>query len=445
MSKKKNSIISFFASVKLALFVLFCLSVASIIGTIIPQNKPPEVYVQQYGANMAQLFQVLDIPDMYNSWWFVILLGLLCLNLIVCTIERLPNVWKMVTLDNLAADISRLGKRRDRKTFIAKGTLQETVSQVKDSMSSCGWKSQEKEREEGILLFAQKSPWSRLGVYIVHASIILIFIGAIIGSYFGYKGSMMIPETTKKGTIYQFGTGQPIDLGFEILCERFQLTRYDTGAPKEFLSDLVVLEDGKEVLRRSIEVNDPLHYKGHTFYQSSYEPYNKFLVNLTNNNTAQGERFLIEPGKQVKWKMGQTEITYGIINRARTEEPGILNYKIWFHDGTGEPSNFWVKDGDTTTVLRGDTEYSFSLKEFFATGLQVTKDPGVWYVYTGCIVMLLGLCVAFFISHQRVWAFISNEEDKTQVLLSGHSNKNRLAFEKAFDKLTKQVDSDLSA
>ena len=444
MSKKKNSFIDFFASVKLALFVLFCLAVSSIIGTVIPQNKPPEVYIQQYGENMAKLFQVLDIPDMYNSWWFVTLLGLLCLNLIVCTIERLPNVWRLATLDNLATNISRLSKMKERKTFHHNGSLSETASQVKTSMSLSGWKAREKEVDEGILLFAQKGPWSRFGVYVVHTSIILIFIGAMIGSYFGYKGSMMIPETTSKDTLFEFGTGNPIKLGFKILCERFVLTRYDTGAPKEFLSDLVVLEDDKEVHRQSIVVNDPMHYKGHTFYQSSYQSLDKFLVTITNNNTAQGERFLVQPGKEVKWKMGQVELTYGIINRQATNEPGILNYKIWFHDGIGEPSNFWVKDGGSVTVPRGDTDYTFTLKEFFATGLQVTKDPGVWYVYTGCMLMLLGLTVAFFVSHRRIWVLVSTEEGKSRVLVSGTSNKNRLAFEKAFASLTSQIDSDLS-
>ncbi|MBI4793094.1 MAG: cytochrome c biogenesis protein ResB, partial [Deltaproteobacteria bacterium] len=38
MSNDKNSIWSFFASVKLALFVLFFLASASVIGTVIPQN-----------------------------------------------------------------------------------------------------------------------------------------------------------------------------------------------------------------------------------------------------------------------------------------------------------------------------------------------------------------------------------------------------------------------
>ena len=40
--------------------------------------------------------------------------------------------------------------------------------------------------------------------------------------------------------------------------------------PKEYLSDLVVPENGREVLKKTIQVNDPLKFKGISFYQSSY-------------------------------------------------------------------------------------------------------------------------------------------------------------------------------
>jgi cytochrome c biogenesis protein len=101
MKKSENSIWRFFASVKLALFTLLILSVTSIIGTLIPQKNPPDFYLQEYGVNMARFFQILDVPNMYNSWWFVSLLLLFSVNLIVCTIDRLPNVWRMVVMDNL--------------------------------------------------------------------------------------------------------------------------------------------------------------------------------------------------------------------------------------------------------------------------------------------------------------------------------------------------------
>jgi cytochrome c biogenesis protein len=114
MKKDKNIFWEFFASVKLALFSFFTLAFASIVGTIIPQNESPVVYIQKYGETTAEIFRLLNIPDMYNSWWFVCLLGLFSINLIVCSIERLPTVWKLVTMDNLAAKVNRLEKMTPR-------------------------------------------------------------------------------------------------------------------------------------------------------------------------------------------------------------------------------------------------------------------------------------------------------------------------------------------
>ena len=91
--QKNNSIWQFFASVKLALVILFLIAVTSIIGTLIPQKEAAEFYISNYGPKAAQIFAVLDIPDMYNSWWFLALLFLLAFNLIICSIVRFPGVW----------------------------------------------------------------------------------------------------------------------------------------------------------------------------------------------------------------------------------------------------------------------------------------------------------------------------------------------------------------
>jgi len=443
MSNKKNSIWSFFASVKLALFVLFFLATASIIGTVIPQNSPPDAYVQEFGANMARLFQLLDIPDMYNSWWFVSLLIMLALNLTICTIERLPNVWRLVVQNNLETDLGRLAKMRPSKEIFTSISPEEAANRARAGLAENGWKTKEAPRDSGILLFAQKGPWTRLGVYVVHTSILVIFAGAMIGSHFGYKGSIMIPETRSTDSIYSFDNEEPIKLGFEVLCKRFTLTHYPNGAPKEFRSDLAILENGKEVLTKSIVVNDPLSYKGLTFYQSSYQSYKKFLVSLTDNQTKNAEHFLIEPGKEIKW--AGEDVTFGIINRETTETPYLFKYKIWFKDSNGVAEPFWITDGDTTTVKRDGKDYTFALKEFFATGLQVTKDPGVWYVYIGCTLMLLGLMVAFFLSHRRIWVYIKKDGDTTSVLVSGNANKNRPTFEKNFDAVNRSLDEKLKS
>ena len=90
--KKKNVLWDFFASVKLALFTLITLAVTSIIGTIIPQGEPMSFYVQNFGPATATVFKYLDVPDMYNAWWFLSLLVLFSINLTVCSLERIPNV-----------------------------------------------------------------------------------------------------------------------------------------------------------------------------------------------------------------------------------------------------------------------------------------------------------------------------------------------------------------
>ena len=44
------------------------------------------------------------------------------------------------------------------------------------------------------------------------------------------------------------------------------------GIVRDFFSDVVIIEDGKEKFSKTIEVNHPLHYKGYHFYQDSYDP-----------------------------------------------------------------------------------------------------------------------------------------------------------------------------
>ena len=64
MQKKKNEFWAFFASVKLALFTFFILAVTSVIGTLIPQGKEMQFYVDAFGPGTAKLFQILNVPDM---------------------------------------------------------------------------------------------------------------------------------------------------------------------------------------------------------------------------------------------------------------------------------------------------------------------------------------------------------------------------------------------
>ncbi|MCL7487898.1 MAG: cytochrome c biogenesis protein ResB [Desulfobulbaceae bacterium] len=447
-TQKKNPFWALFSSVKLALFLLFILAATSIIGTVVQQNKPPQFYVEVYGPNLARLMQTLSIPDMYNSWWFMILLALFSLNLIVCSLERIPNAWRLVTMDNLATAPERLQKMGMRKAVPVQGTVSESVEKTASFLADKGWKTDRRDLENGTLLFSQKGGWTRFGVYVVHSSILIILLGAIIGSprlansllgnpLFAFKGGVNIPETQQTDVIYSFLTQKPLPLGFTVRCDSFDIHYYPNGMVKDYVSILTVLENGQEVLTKKVVVNEPLIYNGITFYQSSYQPYQDFILTVKSEETGLTTTDLVPYAKQVTWKEGGAR--FGIINMERRGE-AVSRFKIWFTDDQGEPAKFWLQPGRKAVIERPSGTYTLSAKQLYATGLQVAKDPGVWWVYIGCGLMLVGLVIAFFMSHRKIWALIREEDGKVTVLFAGSANKNKLGFEKTFTDLVEGME-----
>ncbi len=443
MKSNKNIIWEFFASVKLALFTFFVLAATSIIGTVIPQNSSSAEYIQYYGQSAARLIAILDFNDMYRSWWFLALLVLFCLNLIVCSIERLPRVWKMVTLDNLAVEPERIRKMGLRASLFSSLDSDAVSGRVEELMAAAGWKASKGDVGGGTLFFSQKTPWVRLGVYVVHLSILIIFIGAIIGSVLGSKGAVYIPEGQSTDRIFETGTSREIPLGFEVRCDQFDIEYYDTR-PKEYRSDLTVLENGKEVKKQRIVVNDPLDYRGWTFYQSSYDLRYQYTISIKDQISGLEKTFTVPPRQQVSWN--EAGVVFGILG----DEPpnnkwGSYSLKIWFSDNKGPASNFILGTNSSANVRRPGTTYLVSAQGFSRsarTGLQVAKDPGVWYVYAGCTLMLLGLIVTFFMSHRRMWVHVVKAEKGAEILVAGHSNKNKVGFEKDFELLVDALSSD---
>jgi len=435
--KKKNPIFSFFSSVKLALFTLCLLALTSIIGTIIPQKESIDWYIQNYSESTAKIFQVLSIPDMYNSWWFLGLLTLLSINLIICSIDRFPGVWKQIKADNLAIDLKRLSKMRLSSNWVSDKNEETLATEISNCLASRGWKTEQRERDDSLLLFAQKGAMTRTGVYIVHASILVIFTGAIIGELYGFKASVMLPETQETKTAFETGTGKSIDLGFTVRCDRFDIEFYDSGMPKSYKSKLTVTENGKVTQVKNIVVNDPLTYNGITFYQSSYQGYQDFLLTVTDQETEENQTITL-PFQQQQTLNNNSRI--GVINAEATGQ-SISRMKVWFKDDQGPASTFWLNAGDQVTVERPGKKYTIAGKQMYATGLQIAKDPGVLVVYIGCGLMILGLTIAFFMSHRRIWILVAKENDGITVLMSGSANKNKTGFETSFETLSTELET----
>jgi len=242
----------------------------------------------------------------------------------------------------------------------------------------------------------------------------------------------MIPELSLTEKIFSSNDSSSFALGFEVRCNNFTIEFYDNGMPKDYRSSLTILENGKEILTRDIEVNDPLTYKGITFYQSSYQGYQDFVFQISEKQSGDTKVFSLPFQKQLSWE--EKDLRFGIVN-AEALGQRVVRSKIWFKKGKEPAVIEWLTDNDTITMEASGKQYEIKAKQKYATGLQVAKDPGVWIVYIGCALMMIGLYMAFFMSHKRIWLFLKSQDASTEINLAGDANKNRLAFNKQFKQL----------
>ena len=431
-----NQLWAFFSSVQLAITTLCSIAITSIIGTIIPQGESHAFYVTNYGANTAVFLQVLDIPTMYSSWWFYGLLGVLSTNLIICSLDRFPAAWRIITADNLNVPLERIEKMSSFRQWTLPTKKDHSIG-WEALLATCGWHCTTKNFENSSLTFSQKGRWSRTGVYIVHLSVLIIFVGAIIGHFFGFKGSVMIPELRSTEKIFTGPDSSPMDLGFVVRCDSFGIDFYENGMPKEYKSSLTVLENGREILQKNIRVNSPMTYRGISFYQSSYQSQQEFVIDITDTATGESRQFSLPFQQQTTWD--DKNLRIGIIN-VEAEGKRALRAKVWFRVGDDQAITQWLTNNETVLIAGGGKDYSLKVKQLYSTGLQVAKDPGVWIVYSGCGLLLLGLYMAFFLSHKRIWLYQRFATGESLVYLAGSSNKNKPAFTEEFVKLENIID-----
>lgn len=435
-------------SVKLSVVLLLSLAGASIIGTVVPQNESPDAYLQAYGEVLYRIFYTVDIFDMYHSWWFQLLLVLLTINVVVCSIDRFAATWKIVFVKNPPFNISKFRNQSDTIEF-ADSRLAEDLKKKHISVASnyFGYKRIE-DTDRGFCIFAEKWRWTRLGAYMVHLSVILLLLGGLIGSMFGFEGFVNIAEGETVNSIRLRYGNRSQALDFEVRCDDFNVSFYDSGMPSEYRSSLTVLEQGKPVLHKDIIVNDPLRYKGINFFQSSYGPLSPKEITLKFTSRATGREY------NQKASIGEP---FDL-----PEDKGkfmLKGYRPSFSfrgNNLGEIfiANVTPKHQDPVDIIlplrfpefdrmrKGDFIVSVSnYNPSYYTGLQVTRDPGVWVVYSGFILIILGCYITFFMSHQRLCIEVAQSGKKSKVMIAGTANKNKVGMQNRVKKISEKLKS----
>lgn len=432
---RQDSLWELICSVKLTVFLLILLALTSILGTLIQQNAPAMEYIRQFGPGLYRFLNLLGLFDMYHSWWFRGIIVLLAMNILACSSARLPRIWRRITRPRSEIDKVQNGAlpyaEELNRSFSPEEVAEKAISIIKRMFG----KPLVSESSKAIVVFAERGRLTRLGVYITHLSILIILSGALIGSLFGFRGFITIPEgdVVDRVLVRQRRGMVPKAMGFQVRCDDFRITYYDVKPQerlvKEYVSALTFLEDGREVMKKEVRVNHPLAFHGLRFYQSTYGSIPEISLTIVNEN--QGRNFSLVAHEGERVEIPGSDVFFEVLKY----HPQIHDFgegvAVAFFRSMAMPQRFWLLKVRPKIV----DGYQFTLKEVTQreyTGLQVTRDPGVWAVWVGCILLVWGLMVAFFSSHQRIWVLIL--KGKATVVVSGTANKNRTAFERRFRK-----------
>jgi len=446
----------FFVALRLTIPVMICLAVSCILGTFInPENTSLSEITAHIGNRWwFPIYMFFEANDLFRSWWFMLLLVVLTLNLTACTIERLPRIFKIALRpDKLLSDKLLRGIRHQTRLALPEGDAQLGVARVAGLFRARGYQP-EIFPGEGVpggeagamYLFAERGRYSRFGVWTVHLSLFMILGGALVGRFTGEEGVINVPMDG--GTFDYFfrktpgGMAYKEPLGFTVRVDDFRLKKYVNGNPRSFESDLAVLgpksgvsDKPTDVLKKTILVGEPLEYRGWTIYQASYQAVPErdqaklhVLDKLTHKD------FDLKLTRDRDLQLGS--VTLRAVNYTPNLSALGPAVKIERQEA-GQKTSFWVlqKYPDFDTDNRGDRfGLRFDgLESFYFTGLQVARDPGYLWWLSGCCVLFLGLGIAFYTSHRRLWAKVSADGKLT---LAGVAHKNQAAFEEVYQELS---------
>ncbi len=440
-----KSILDFFSSVKLAIFLIFIITMASMVGSLIPQMRSAEEYAARYGQ-ISELFIRLEMTDLYHSWWFIALLFLFSLNILICTLTRLSPKLRRAFKPNLEFETRTLLAAKINESFKKSWDLEKSQTELKKALRSAHYRIKVTKKEAEAHLLARKKILGIFGSDIVHLGLLVILIGGIISGFSGFRTNINISE----GEIVPV-----LGADFQIQLDKFETEYHPNGSVKDWKSTLTVIENESPRLTKTIEVNHPLSYKGYVFYQSSYgwnwqNPMLEILATKTSDPSS-SKRAFVRLGEKAIWE--EEDLIFSALQfvpdfiidgnqiRTRSLEPNNPAVSIEVYAGEKIISSGWIfaKFPDFLQMhSEKESDYKFELKDIETSqysGIQMAKDPGVNFIWVGCTLLMIGLFMAFYWPTRDIRFILKETEGKTEIISAGRSAKSRLALESEFTQI----------
>ncbi len=425
-----------FSSMKTAIILLLLLALASVFGTF------------------------RETPEVYHSWWYTTILVLMLVNLIVCSINRFGIAWRRTFAPTISTTPKQAGVMKKSEQFNVLITPQEAASRIVTTLRSRAYKVLQKEESGSISIYATKGRLAIWGPYLTHLSILVIFLGAVIGAKFGFEGAIVIPEGEMTSYYYTKDSDGEKPLGFQLKLHDFHVDYDKQGRPSAYNSDLEVFEGGRSIVRKVIDVNRPLTYKGISFFQASYGPILKVVVTSSNGEAGSALFWIevVESEKTIDYRLanvepqgirlGDKEIGVfvhdfipnftGVAAKrmdALPPDPAALIYLNQRYPSEMSIENWkslgWIKSGQTVE----SKGYKVTLETIEYSKLDISRNPGLPILYAGFILVLLGIFAAFYINHRIVRVSISPAGNGSSVVVGATSRAESSIFNGDFDRI----------
>jgi len=341
--------------------LLSFLAVASIIGTVFPQGERARDLISRMDPAALSFIELLQLTDIFHSFWFVAPGILLALNLVFCLYRR----WSSV------------------KTAPLPG--QETGEALKIPTAH------------------------RIPFFAIHGGILILLAGALLSRFLGIEAFMEIPVGEKMEKAFLHESGKPLDLGFQVRCDGFHLERYASGMPKEFRSELTFFRDSAPVRKVNLLVNHPVSFDGITFYQSDFRKILKARLTIQKGDRTE-ERELLE-GREFELSGSPADLkihVVSIMENFMTLGPAA---KLAVPSPEGYRNLFVFRNIDRLLEMTPDLyeryppfdpgglpPYRFrlaGLEETYVTGLMVNRDPGAPVAAGGASVLMAGALLTY--------------------------------------------------
>ena len=262
-------------SMKIALYLLLCLALASIPGSVFPQRSADPNGVVLYFKNNPTLAEWLDnfqLFDVYSSTWFSSIYILLFISLIGCVIPRVGVHYKALKADPPLAptNLSRLPAYKQIPD--TKGNLDKAIELLKSKKYRVVSTNTSIRAEKGYL--------RETGNLVFHTSLIGVLIAVGLGGGLSYQGQRVLVEgetlVNNEASYDFFGPGLLFDKStmepFSLRLDSFSTT-YDYknpsnyGKPMDFIAKVSSKETPTSpVVKSQIRVNEPLHLPGAKIY-----------------------------------------------------------------------------------------------------------------------------------------------------------------------------------